>query len=1053
MKRSASTPRAWSFRLAVAVVASAALVVPGSSLGSGDIPEIRKRGKADVDKRSGVEPPGAAQREAVARLGARARWNEFGTPASVVKFGGVLADNVAGATAAEAARGWVRANKELFKLDDADVLQLSRDAKLEGSNAHAVVLRHRVGGLPVSPEGFVTVGLKPSAGGWDVAYASSSTPGDGQLVGEAALSITQGVARAAEYAGFPSEGIEVVGTPSEWTSLKIAGLPDEQQARRVAFPTKDGYVPAWETVVFNGSAAEPEGYLQIIDARNGELLLRESIVDYSADNPRWKVFPANPHTALDEFPWNYPSADIRDLWCWLKDPLCQYLPSTNVGAKGIPWDQLPPTMAPTFTTKGNNAQTQENWQLSSPPQPVGHRPVSPTRDYIYPWTNVWFETLCNPANFVPGVGNDINPAVVNLFAMHNRMHNWSYNLGFREDTWNGQEHNFGIRPEGERDSIIGLAQAGAVTGGYPTYNGRDNAYMATRPDGTNSWSGMFLWQPLAGSFYSPCVDGDYDMAIIGHEYGHMIENRMIGKGNRRLGSHAGMMGESHGDLLGMEYINEYRFHGEGGGGDNPVADATVSVVGPYATGSDDNGIRNYDMGFSFGEEYPLPGKYPTANPLNFSDIGYDLTGPQVHADGEIWSVTNYDLRELLLNRYPSLGQDIQRECADGLRPPEACPGNRRWVQLLFDAFLLMPVRPSFLDARNAILAADVLRFGGANQDLLWLGFARRGFGQNAQNNDSEDFEPRPDFESPLHDEGTVVFNAFALDEGNAPIANANFYVGHYEARVTPVADTNPATPPPYLDNVARFVPDDGARTNAHYRAYDFIVTAQGYGAVRFRLTELKPGETRVVNIYMPTNWASRYKGAVATGDGERHNDLIDDTEATNWESVGPPAPGRQVLIQLAGGAHRINQVKVGTLLLPGQNRFTALREFEVDACSARANGDVEIGGVRYACRRVVNSQPDAFPGYTPRPVAPDMILRTWESGNGEGTHALFRVIDNQCTGQPAYHGEQDTDPLNTSTDCRIGTLPTLPPRHNAVRTSEVQIFSSRPRADNAQVIE
>ena len=64
---------------------------------------------------------------------------------------------------------------------------------------------------------------------------------------------------------------------------------------------------------------------------------------------------------------------------------------------------------------------------------------------------------------------------------------------------------------------------------------------------------MFLWQPIAGSFYAPCVDGDYDMAVIGHEYGHMIENRMIGKGNsNRQGDHAGAMGEAFGDLNATE---------------------------------------------------------------------------------------------------------------------------------------------------------------------------------------------------------------------------------------------------------------------------------------------------------------------------------------------------------------------------------------------------------------------------------------------------------------------------------------------------------------------
>ena len=60
--------------------------------------------------------------------------------------------------------------------------------------------------------------------------------------------------------------------------------------------------------------------------------------------------------------------------------------------------------------------------------------------------------------------------------------------------------------------------------------------MNTQRDGTPSVTNMFLWQPIAGSFYAPCVDGDYDMSVIGHEFGHMIENRMIGKGFRRRAS-------------------------------------------------------------------------------------------------------------------------------------------------------------------------------------------------------------------------------------------------------------------------------------------------------------------------------------------------------------------------------------------------------------------------------------------------------------------------------------------------------------------------------------
>ena len=138
------------------------------------------------------------------------------------------------------------------------------------------------------------------------------------------------------------------------------------------------------------------------------------------------------------------------------------------------------------------------------------------------------------------------------------------------------------------------------------------------------------------------------------------------------------------------------------------------------TGDPSTGIRNYDM---------------SRSPLNYSDVGYDLTGPQVHADGEIWSATNFDIRQALIakydKRFPAGDAGLQRRCADGQLPADRCPGNRRWIQILFDAYLLMPSQVSMVDARDAYLAADRMRFGGANQAALWNAFARRGLGDFA----------------------------------------------------------------------------------------------------------------------------------------------------------------------------------------------------------------------------------------------------------------------------------------------------------------------------------
>jgi hypothetical protein len=271
------------------------------------------------------------------------------------------------------------------------------------------------------------------------------------------------------------------------------------------------------------------------------------------------------------------------------------------------------------------------------------------------------------------------------------------------------------------------------------------------------------------------------------------------------------------------------------------------------------------------------------------------------------------------------------------------------MQLYHDAMVLMPTAPSMIDARNSILAADLARFGGANQSELWYAFSTRGFGFSAFAANGEDVQPRPAFDSPQQGEETVRFRAFARDEGNAPI-NANVYVGHYEARVSPIADTNPATGPAdgsvavdasNLDNAASFRP----------RTYELVAHAPGYGHLRFRAT-FRAGKSRTIDLYFATNWASRNKGAVATGDGTRLPDLIDDTEVSNWHAGGAPVEGRRVTVQLAGGAHKLRQSQVSAYLTlenqpseipppppaPGtQNRFTALRAFVVRACLAGAD--------------------------------------------------------------------------------------------------------------------
>ncbi|HYZ10922.1 MAG TPA: M36 family metallopeptidase, partial [Actinomycetota bacterium] len=689
----------------------------------------------------------------------------------------------------------------------------------------------------------------------------------------------------------------------------------------------------------------------------------------------------------------------------------------------------------TNTTIGNNATTAEQWVIPpappspTPPPPIvpGHRPTSPTRDYVYPWTNVWFNTECHPNNLdTPGADNDIDAAVANLFAMHNRFHDWSYNLGFTEATWNGQQSNFGLGPNAGNDPLIGRAQSGAIVPGS-----RDNANMNTRPDGTSSITNMFLWQPVAGAFYSPCVDGDFDQWVIGHEFTHMIENRMIGKGVRRQGEHAGAMGESVSDFTSMEYLHEYRLV--------PVGSESPTAVGPYVTGNPIRAIRNHDMAFPSTGEFPSPGRYPRVNPLNFGDVAYDIVGEQVHADGEIWSATNFDIRSLFLERYPAQSTEAATACADGLTPVDQCEGNRRWMQLVFDAYLLMPVAPTFLDARDAILAADVMRFGGANQDILWRGFARRGFGINASvaaegdEPATGDDQPIPSWESPLEGEATLTF--VGQDQAGNPV-DPEVFVGHHQARVTPIDDTE------------AFV--------ANPEGYEFVAKAPGFGFTRFRLTGLTPGESRTVTITFARNEAASASGAAASGNGENHANLIDETESTNWQDTTAPVAGRQVTVELAG-PRTLHLARVSAYLQPGQSRVTALRAFELLGCAESTNAPNPTCDPANAAgwKRLVKSGHDAFPSTPPRPVSGDLLMRSFEFPATTVTHVKLVVASNQCTGNPAFQGEQDQDPA-ASTDCRTATTGPASnpiPVANQVRVAELQLFSARTQVAGAVAVD
>ena len=206
----------------------------------------------------------------------------------------------------------------------------------------------------------------------------------------------------------------------------------------------------------------------------------------------------------------------------------------------------------------------------------------------------------------------------------------------------------------------------------------------------------------------PLRDGDLDNAIVTHEYGHGISTRLTG-GPSKTGSclaNEEQGGEGWSDWFALMMTM-----------DASDAESRARGVGTYVVfeGTDGLGIR--------------PARYSTdlgVNPYTYGDV----TNPEVsvpHGVGFIWATMLWEVTWRFVERY---GFDPDLQHGTG--------GNNRAIQLVMDALKLQPCSPGFVDARNAILAADKLTNGGADQDLLWAAFAKRGLGYSAVQGSSDD---------------------------------------------------------------------------------------------------------------------------------------------------------------------------------------------------------------------------------------------------------------------------------------------------------------------------
>ncbi len=323
-----------------------------------------------------------------------------------------------------------------------------------------------------------------------------------------------------------------------------------------------------------------------------------------------------------------------------------------------------------FTTRGNNVDAQTDPQGTDSGN--GFRPRAENLIFDFP-------LMLNTVGQEPELFS--SASVANLFYWVNFTHDYLYKLGFDETAGNFQLDNFGRGGMGG-DRIIAEAQDGS---------GFNNATFGTSEDGFSGRMQIFLWKTT-----TPKLDAAYDAEVIIHEYVHGLTTRLVGGPQNvvsLLGTQAAGMGEGWSDWYAMSILSKPT--------DNPRASYPFAS---YVVQRFTQGIRR------------LP--YSTdksINPITFADIDpeqsrFTTNVTAVHSVGEVWCQALWEVRANFIDTY---GFEV---------------GKNMIEQLVTDALKLTPINPSMIDGRDAILLADQINNDGANQCLIWQGFAARGLG-------------------------------------------------------------------------------------------------------------------------------------------------------------------------------------------------------------------------------------------------------------------------------------------------------------------------------------
>jgi hypothetical protein len=694
----------------------------------------------------------------------------IGRPVAALPSAGAFLTGPSRAPAASIARSYLSSHAGLLGTTAARVASLvqTRDT-VDAAGLRQVSLAQKVDGIPVF-RGGVKVNIAPDGQVINVVGAPVSAATPGQTTPGLSATAALGVALADGGGSLAPPRASTDAGPERETAFS-SGRSDS--ASLVYFDTGRALRLAWHVYA---QVDSQHIYEDVVDASSGDLLFRENGVKFAGRGLRWSYLPS--YTA--SFPYNggglnssfvQPGSDDFVGLGWLTNGATT-LSGTNAHVyadtpddnTADPGDEIAPggtglgagdwgyTLA---STGGSNCSvaTPCTWNSAS----------------AYSWTTNLAQNATQVFYYV------------NLF--HDHLAAAPIGFTAADGSFDGG------------DALLAEVDDGAArSSGKPDGNHKNNANMWTPPDGQSPAMQMYLFTGGA-----PIVDsnaGD-DASIVFHEYTHGLTNRLVTNANGEgalSGAQPGAMGEAWSDWYALDFIVKACTEAT----PRPT-DCWDADLGPNATGSANLWIGRGIAGGpnrvartqpidclvnDGGGVSPIAGEHNgpvcpggtngRVGGYTYADFGDVVGGPEVHADGEIWAETLWQIRQAIGPQNYQITENIVTRGLE-LTPPE----------------------PTFLDARNAILEADQVLYGGAHVATLWTVFAQRGMGYAAYTGGPNDTQPQADFNVPPPPAPPAPPTS---DPSTTPSSSPST-----TAPPTTTGQSTPPPPPPPLDRTAPVV--------------------------------------------------------------------------------------------------------------------------------------------------------------------------------------------------------------------------------------------------------